>query len=59
MPRVVADTNILISAFISSRAPRKVSERVLEGRLILVASHETLEEFRDVISRRSLGCQKR
>jgi hypothetical protein len=55
MPRVVADTNILISAFISSGAPRKVFMRVLEGRLILVASNETLEEFRDVISREKFG----
>lgn len=44
MPRVVADTNILISAFISSGAPRKVFERVLEGRLILIASIKSYYE---------------
>lgn len=58
MPRVVADTNILVSAFISSGAPRRVFERVLEGRLTLIASHETLEEFERVISREKFGLPK-
>ena len=58
MLRVVADTNILNSAFISSGAPRKAFEHALKGKLPLIASPETLKEFKDVISREKFGLPK-
>ena len=55
MERVVLDTNVLISAIISSKgSPAKILDLWREGAFDLVFSEETLKELIDVMSRPKL-----
>lgn len=52
MERVVLDTNVLISAIISSKgSPAKILDLWREGAFDLVFSEETLQELINVLSR--------
>lgn len=56
MPRIVLDTNVLVSAFLSpDGAPAGVFEGFLEGRWELLATSEILEEYQAVLCRRKFG----
>jgi putative PIN family toxin of toxin-antitoxin system len=50
MVRVVLDTNVLVSAFIDDRKPRKLVLELL-GKHIVILSRQMLAELADVISR--------
>ena len=55
MERVVLDTNVLISAIISSKgSPAKILDLWREGAFDLVFSEETLQELINVLSRRKM-----
>lgn len=56
--KVVFDTNVLISVFLSDGVPRKVFRRVLEGDVILLLSRPLMREFEGVISRKKFGFSK-
>ncbi|HVL48145.1 MAG TPA: putative toxin-antitoxin system toxin component, PIN family [Candidatus Thermoplasmatota archaeon] len=51
MLRVVADTNVLISAFIANGPPHQFLRRCLAGHAILVTSPRILEELGSVLRR--------
>ena len=52
VPRVVLDTNIIVSAMISSTGnPAKVYRMFLNGMLTLVYSEDILTEYQDVLYR--------
>ncbi len=51
MPRVVLDTNVLISAIGWRGNPRKVLDLCIEGELSLVQTQETLKELERVLQR--------
>ena len=56
MPRVVLDTNILVSALLSpSGNPAKVYKMFLTGILALVYNEDILAEYQDVLYRPRLG----
>jgi putative PIN family toxin of toxin-antitoxin system len=50
-PRVVLDTNILISGVLFQGKPRSVLESAIEGKIEAVSSTELLTEFRGVLER--------
>ena len=59
MPRVVIDTNILVSALLSpSGNPAKVYRMFLTGLLFLVYSESIMEEYEDVLYRPRLNILK-
>jgi putative PIN family toxin of toxin-antitoxin system len=47
----VADTNLVISFFMGSKAPASVAFSLLMDEYQLIASHETFAEFREVFMR--------
>lgn len=49
--RVVFDTNVLISAFISKGTPYHLLSKALEGEFELMISPDIFDEFRNVINR--------
>lgn len=51
MFRAVADTNVLISAFIADGPPNRFFRHCLAGRITLVVSPRMLEEFAGVLRR--------
>ncbi len=51
MIRIVADTNVLVSACIGRGPASKVIEACLDGRLVPYVSGPLLLEYRDVLSR--------
>lgn len=51
MIRVVFDTNIIVSGYLWSGAPRSAINVVLEGRAKLLASEALIDELKDVLSR--------
>ena len=52
MPRVVTDTNVLVSALLSPLGnPAKIHKMFLAGLLTLVYSSEILDEYQNVLSR--------
>ena len=53
--RVVVDTNVLVSGVFFSGIPRRILEAWRDRRIVIVASLETLEEYRRVGER--LGAQ--
>ena len=53
--RIVADTNILVSAFISKGNEFNILEVAGEGRIKIVLSKELFEEFKGVIRREKFG----
>ena len=51
--KVIIDTNILISAVLRGRNPRKVVQLVIDSSdFDWIVSQEVLEEYREVINRR-------
>jgi putative PIN family toxin of toxin-antitoxin system len=51
-PKVVLDTNVLVSAFISPRGtPAQILSLVLEGKLQTCYNQEIVEEYEEVLSR--------
>ncbi len=50
--RVVADTNVLVSAIIFGGSPGRLVEFAAEGHLQLVLSPPLIEEFREVLRRK-------
>jgi len=54
MPRVVLDTNVLISALIRDGKPRKLLLKAYEDRYSLILSSKMLEEFFEVSRRKYL-----
>jgi len=58
MIRVVIDTNVLISAFITYGKSRKVLDRVFTGKIRLLISPAILLEFEEVLSREKFGLTK-
>lgn len=50
-PKVVFDTNVLVSSLIRSGKPRELWNEVLEGKIRLVTSDELFSEFSKVIRR--------
>jgi len=51
-PRVVLDTNLIVSAFISpTGTPSQLLDICVQGRVILLTSIELLEEVEDVLHR--------
>jgi len=50
--RVVADTNVLVSAIVFGGPPGRVIELAAEGRLRLVISPALIDELRDVLRRK-------
>ena len=56
IPRVVLDTNILVSALLSRRGnPAKILDMFLAGALLLVYNTEVYAEYEDVLYRPRLG----
>lgn len=55
IPRVVLDTNVIISAIISGGKPRQILQKIIDGYLVLVLSREILQEIRGVLSRPKIG----
>lgn len=51
MPKIVLDTNVLISALIRVGRPRRLLQRAYEGKFIIILSKEMLDEFLEVSSR--------
>ena len=51
-PRVVLDTNVIISALISSGPPRAMVERCRSNEILLVASDALLAELSEVLRRK-------
>ena len=54
-PRIVLDTNVLISAIVFGGKPREVLSLVLRGRARLGVSWPLLDELRDVLVGRKFG----
>lgn len=50
--RVVADTNVLVSAIVFGGPPGRVIELAAEGRLRLIISPALIDELRDVLRRK-------
>jgi len=48
-PRIVLDTNVLISAIVFGGRPREVLEKVIAGRFTMAISAEMLAEFQGVL----------
>jgi putative PIN family toxin of toxin-antitoxin system len=48
-PRIVLDTNVLISAFVFGGRPREVMEKVIAGKFTIAISAEILAEFQGVL----------
>lgn len=55
MIRVVFDTNIVVSGYLWSGAPRRALNVVSEGRVSLLTSEALIDELKDVISRSKFG----
>jgi putative PIN family toxin of toxin-antitoxin system len=53
--RVVFDTNLLISGYLWGGAPRQALEQIREGRWVLLASSQTLDELIHVLGYRKFG----
>ncbi len=51
MLHVVFDTNVLVSALIRHGKPRKLWDKVLDGKIRLELSDELFSEFKEVIAR--------
>lgn len=51
-PRIVLDTNVLISAIVFGGKPREVLEKVIAGRYTMAISAEMLAEFQWVLEGR-------
>ena len=51
MLRVVLDTNILVSGVLYIGKPKKVIDLVLSGKIEIISSAETIDEFKRVIVR--------
>jgi putative PIN family toxin of toxin-antitoxin system len=49
-PRVLCDTNVLVSAFIAGGPPSRVVEAAIEGRVELVLADPVLDELERVLS---------
>lgn len=50
--KVVFDTNVLISAFISKGTPYLLMKKAMEDKFSLIISPDIFEEFRNVINRK-------
>ncbi len=48
-PRIVPDTNVLISAFIKTGKPREIFHKFLNDKIIFILSSSLLTEFIEVI----------
>ncbi len=57
--RIVADTNIIVSAFLWGGVPRQVLAAVEEQRLELFTSRALIAELEDVLSREKFAAQLR
>ncbi|MGQ9625849.1 MAG: putative toxin-antitoxin system toxin component, PIN family [Anaerolineae bacterium] len=55
LPRVVIDTNVLVSGLLGGETTAQVIERWLESRFILITSEALLEELAKVIARPKLA----
>lgn len=53
--KIVADTNILVSALGRSGAPHELIAQAFSNKITLVTSPEAIEEFKEVISRPKFG----
>lgn len=51
MARVVADTNVLISAVVADGKPRRFLRKCISGEVTLVTSTDLLQEFVEVLHR--------
>jgi predicted nucleic acid-binding protein len=49
--RVVADTNVIISAMGWEGNEKRILEKALSGEIILIESNSMMEELEDVLSR--------
>jgi uncharacterized protein len=49
-PRVLCDTNILVSAFIAGGPPSRVVESAIDGRIELVIARPVIEELERVLT---------
>lgn len=58
MLRVVIDTNIFVSAFLTGGDCEKIIQMWKKGRFALLISMEILEEILEVLSRPSIGAPK-
>jgi len=58
-PRVVLDTNVLISAFLFGGAPREVVELIIAGVIDCSLSPAILDEVRGVLKRPKFGLSPR
>lgn len=54
-PRVVLDTNVLVSALLSSTSPPAQAVRAAVDKCILLASRATLSEIEEVLRKRKLS----
>jgi uncharacterized protein len=50
VPRVVCDTNVLVSAFIAAGPPSRIVEEVIAGRLDLVLPEPVIGELKRVLT---------
>ncbi len=55
VPRVVLDTNVLISGVLFGGKPRRIIESVVKGKINAYLSPVILDEFKDVIARPKFG----
>lgn len=55
VPRVVLDTNVLISGVLFGGKPRRIIESVVKGKIKVYLSPVILDEFKDVIARPKFG----
>lgn len=53
--RVVADTNVIISAAIANGPPRRLIDRCVENKITLLVSQHILEEYVDLLNRPKLN----
>ncbi|MDD5484103.1 MAG: putative toxin-antitoxin system toxin component, PIN family [Kiritimatiellae bacterium] len=54
-PRIVLDSNVIISAFLFGGHPARIVEHVLDGSLQCFVSLAILDEIRDVLQRPKFG----
>ncbi len=55
VPRVVLDSNVIISAFLFGGGPRRVLSHAMDGRVQCIISLALLDEVRDVLLRPKFG----
>lgn len=59
MIRVVLDTNVVVSAYLSEGPPSRIVKLALHGLVKLCVSHAILEEYEELLRRKSFPLETR